>query len=381
MHDAAVNGHLAVVEYLLNNGASPLAKNNQGETALHALKKWRTNTMLDQNELISYSSLVERMTTYLQKAGHSVNTVPVQTSVSSSALISSPKEKSPNKQSTTGTFDKNVKVGSARKTLETNDDMFCNNTSQKSNGSAETEYKQVMNSLRRRSEIKISGNERKRKSNETKTPALVEVDVDDWLEDDIGKLNKKRKTSADDLIYKSNVKNTSYSVKQRRSWDCLTDRNSRAEQENCCDSDFDLDEIENVPINVNLSDDDFLSDSSRSSGSHKRKKQLSLIAAGFSRNCTSPSKSNIVSKNVHNGNKSIQKKLTHFVQPSEIIENSGSPQANKKSSTVVDPPSQAFFSVDIRIEGKLYRVPVTLNDLNVRNIKWLAEEASKRYAK
>lgn len=80
LHDACINGHLEVIRYLLDRGASVLAKTDEGETPLVFLKQWRQQAdSLTDEELHLYNSLVERMSTTLQRFGQKIENIPVAT--------------------------------------------------------------------------------------------------------------------------------------------------------------------------------------------------------------------------------------------------------------------------------------------------------------
>lgn len=184
----------------------------------------------------------------------------------------------------------------------------------------------------------IGTQEKKRKSDEIRPTAHVEHD--DWLEDDLGinSAAKKRKSSnatIDNLLYTSNARRT---------------------PSESTDSDVES-RIEMVSEG---SEDGFIM-----KPKSKRKTQISLISAGFSRKKTSP------------------KKTTH--QPLKTRVDKSRMEADSSSSLEVVMPCEVkqtqMLSVDVRIEEKLYRVPISASEINSRTIKWLAEEAAKRYFK
>lgn len=196
--------------------------------------------------------------------------------------------------------------------------------------SAGSEYKQVIENLRRRP---VSTQEKKRKSDELKKPTHTESNDDDWLEDDLGIMSaaKKRKSSIDNLLYTSNTKKFPSST---------TDSDLEARIES-----------------INEDSEDGFSFKTKS----KRKKQISLISAGFLRSKTSPPR------------KQPQTPIRKTLEADS--------STNLETSVSFEVKQTQMFSVDVRIEEKLYRVPVPASEINVYTIKWLAEEASKRYFK
>lgn len=191
--------------------------------------------------------------------------------------------------------------------------------------SARNQYKEAMENLRRRS---VSTQEKKRKSDEIIKTAHVE-NIDDWLEDDlgIGSVAKKRKssnTAIHNFLYTSNTRK--------------------------------LPSDSEVESRIETTSDDS-EDGFTMKSKSKRKTQISLIKAGFSRSKTSPPKKS----------------------PMKFVKKTA--EADSSVSEVVAIKQMQMFSIDVRIEEKLYRVPIPASELNTCTIKWLAEEASKRYFK
>lgn len=81
LHDACTNGHLEIIRYLLDRGASVLAKTDDGQTPLHFLQQWRqTAVSQTDEELHLYNSIVKRMNSYLERYGQKVDRVSVASS-------------------------------------------------------------------------------------------------------------------------------------------------------------------------------------------------------------------------------------------------------------------------------------------------------------
>lgn len=184
-----------------------------------------------------------------------------------------------------------------------------------------------MENLRRRTHTLSI--EKKRKSNELMKPAYVDNN-DDWLEDDLGitATAKKRKSSTstvDSFLYTSNTRKS---------------------------PEFGLE------IQIDRSSDD-TGDQCVIKSKPKPKTQISLIKAGFSRSKTSP-----------------PKKISPVDQV-KLIE-ADSPSSVEQQNYV---KQMQMLLVDVRIEDKLYRVPIPAVEINNCTIKWLAEEAAKRYFK
>lgn len=352
LHDACINGHLEIIRYLLDRGASVLAKTDDGVTPLHFLKQWRESAAsLNDEELHLYNSIVKRMNSTLERFGQNVERVCV---ASSTAYENEVKEDGRRRSHTSPSPRKNTQRSPKNERARR---RICDEESEEE-GSAE--YKKVMENLRRRS---VNTQERKRKSDEIKKNAHVE-DSDDWLEDDLGIVStaKKRKSSnatIDNLLYTSNTRKSDCHVENRKSSNATihtTESDSDVEYRIETTSDdsevgslvkpTSKRKIQTIETGSDDSGDGFLVTKPKS----KRKIQSSLIKAGFSRNKTSP-----------------QKKTAE-------ADSSSTPE-------VVTIKQIQMYSVDVRIEEKLYRVPVPASELNTCTIKWLAEEASKRYFK
>lgn len=188
-----------------------------------------------------------------------------------------------------------------------------------------------MDNIRRRSNTLPV--EKKRKSDELKKPAYVE-DNDNWLEDDLAATAKRRKSSAstiDSLLYTSNTRKSPES---------------------------------GLETQIEVSSDDS-GESFVARPKPKRKTQVSLINVGFSRSKTSPTKKR----------SPVKKPSVEQVKLTEA--DSSSPSLGQSHHV----KQIQMLSVDVRIEEKLYRVPVPAAGVNNCTIKWLAEEAAKRYFK
>ncbi|XP_008200216.1 tonsoku-like protein isoform X2 [Tribolium castaneum] len=115
----------------------------------------------------------------------------------------------------------------------------------------------------------------------------------------------------------------------------------------------------------------------------KKRKTASPVKSAPSQNCQyyqPPSRSP--------AKRPKQAKLTHFGHTRTLVEadSTSSPKAPEPAPKLPRPRSfdlgtDPTLSVDVRIEKKLYRVPVLLSQVATHTIKWLADEAAARYAK
>lgn len=72
MYDAASNGHLRIVEFLLDKGASAIIKSDDGDTSLNILKEWRKKNEVLGEDLDLCESVITRMTEIMQRTGQKV---------------------------------------------------------------------------------------------------------------------------------------------------------------------------------------------------------------------------------------------------------------------------------------------------------------------
>lgn len=144
------------------------------------------------------------------------------------------------------------------------------------------------------------------------------------------------------------------------------------------DADPNLEQFFEISDNEAETIRDWEETSNTSQGS--RRSQSLLTDAGFSRNTSSGSLTNGAYSQNRQRN-TLQPKITHYGEdPSQCFDNN-----NKRNATnrvwEMHVSDDSMLAIDVRIEGKLYRVPVKLSEKGFRNIKWLAEEAAKRYCR
>lgn len=370
---------------LLDRNASAVAKTDDGDTPLSTLKTWRKGTKLDALESSLYDNIIERMTYALEKSGNKVdNTVnkenvalfteKPQTSSRRMQASHRPKQsplkaKPSNKdlrrtaELSDSDSDNNLDISRGRKRNEISSGSSSNEEPINKTG---LEYQKVIASFRNRTVESVR--KKQKKNSPKKLPALVRADEfidDDWLEDDISlnKQSRKPRTNSIENLMTASINNIPGKT-----------------------SSIDIEE-------VNLSDDDFQITGSFSKGG--RKKQMSLIKAGFTRRKSSPSPTNFLPKSSPQmrSQRKQQTKLTDFSHVRNIVEADSTSSLSSTQKNFARKPSnsntanftkvmpETMLSVDVRIDGKLYRVPVSLSDANTRTIQWLADEAAKRYCR
>lgn len=128
-----------------------------------------------------------------------------------------------------------------------------------------------------------------------------------------------------------------------------------------------------------------------------RRTQISLLETGFSRHNSGTfksQKSNAAStrsplkrNNSTEVPKSKQPKMTNFVRNQSFTEPDSTTQTRQievqPSATPAPTPSvgDLMVYVDVKIDGMVFRIPVLLSQVQTKNLGWLAEQASHKYAR
>jgi NF-kappa-B inhibitor-like protein 2 len=331
LHDAAFNGHLSVMQLLLDRGANAFAKTDTGETILEYLKVWRSKVQLDFESEHVYESLAEQMSQALDKAG-------------AASITNDSHEQTVKLSSPTKDLRRSALVG-----LEDED-----NSSPPLDHAFD--YRSVMLGLRRKSDgkSKISP-----KTGVSKRSALVSAEdmVDDWLEDDVGKSYKKRKSNSPAKSHSSR-KSTEEVVTLNDSFEDLDLSNGLESQHNSAS----LSCLPSTSADVNRGNQ--IQDSNKLAR-RKRPQQTKLTSFGHLRTVVEAA-SRVSPKN--------NKRGSFDSAPKVALPRTSSFES---AQHVMEPT----LSVDVRIDKKLYRVPVLLAQVTTNTIKWLADEAAARYAK
>ncbi|KAJ8925110.1 hypothetical protein NQ315_001291 [Exocentrus adspersus] len=353
LYDAAGNGHLKVVELLLDTGASVAAKTDDGDTPLNILMQWHKDNPLEGEELRLYRSLIKRMSEAMERAGQgSKSTVSVHAPPPSSpysqrlgARVSQPDR----------TSRALIMEEDAAPALEA------------SGVDAAGEYKKVMNTLRTRTNSTAATSPCSTPAS-TRSVALVPTSADDWLEDDMqaSKAAKKRKTSIASTAKQSSAisRNRSKSPSPILVPDLFPD------------VDFDDDVVMvQEPSPRRLSND-----STSSAGGVKRKHQVSLLDAGFSRTRSpTPGTSMPRSNSFERRPRPQQPKITTFGHRSFAEADSTVPIASPVAPA--ENIADEILYADVKVEGMTFRVPVLSSQVRTNTIGWLAEQAALKYAK
>jgi NF-kappa-B inhibitor-like protein 2 len=204
LHDAACNGHLSTVLLLLEKGAKATMKTNFNETALDMLLRWHkeNSRRMSNAEKEIYEEIQKKLSEQCERVGIKAATSSVvEKNTSSSGYqsegksqLNSSRYKAIISDESSNSEDDDVKHLSS-KIRNSDENQFQDENIAKN---ARDEYRNVMKSLKnphkhqQQKFISENFDVVKRKS------ALLtenEVDIQDWLDDDIGPIKKKPKTS------------------------------------------------------------------------------------------------------------------------------------------------------------------------------------------
>lgn len=258
---------MEVVQLLLDNGAIPSLKTDFGETSLHVLQKWRTQTILSKDEEILYSNICNKIHSYIDKS----NTGDVFNRSKSKTPIKSKKDVTPPSTSKMCNRIKELTSPAKRRNMidDSDDDLDLSQNvrhlpaspSDDSDSSEESPppkntsgfkaYKEAISALRNRNMDDLPEVEVRKKPK----PALLDHDEidDDWLDDDLGvnKQNKKRKLSYAlvTVAKKPSIESLKDSMNSINKITPLVENNERNERDKSRNSDI-------VDLSDNSSDSD-----------------------------------------------------------------------------------------------------------------------------
>ncbi|CAK1550600.1 unnamed protein product [Leptosia nina] len=430
LYDAASNGHLEVVQLLLEKGAIPTLKTDFGETPSQVLQKWRTGTILTKDEEILYNNICNKINNVLDKTSEILNrsksktpvkTIQEKTPPSTSKMTSkikdldSPRFKRRNIIDDDSDTEINLSQNVRNQTAFSDDSNSDDEIEQNDKVSGVKEYRNAISALRNRvTDLPSVGVKNKQKS------ALLdaaEVD-DDWLDDDLGIINKNKKRKLSDPLatipMKSVIDTVKSSIDEINKIELTsTNKNKKPKlnevvdiSENSSDSDqFVRDENVN-PKNADimrnlLKDFNNKPKDTRDSMKKRWKRQSTLLKAGFqrkrndssnsgsdtefdrhSRRSSTPlaftrksSNENFASNDgfnfIQNVNPNIVQPM-NVIQPIKIVQ----PSKNGKPMQILPPAA-----VKVKVEDKVFLISLKLDTINKLTISWLVEEVKSRYYK
>lgn len=346
IHDACSNGHLEIVELLLNKGANATLRTDTGETPLSCLLIWRKSVELNTIEEIFYNTIKSRLTDLMAKVG-----IPTDVGPKKQQLVSS-RRASNKENSYVKTRPSTLLVSSSDECSDGLMDEVPQQIIKKSTNNEATDmYKKTMENLRHKSNAEVLG----KSVAEEKKPAYLdseEID-DDWLEDDIQLPDKKRRKYMPELP-------TSPKRNKEMSFDGNTiEAIPESDNSNSVDA-FDI-IMQNQPKQKSRKTS-IRSLSLKSSS----KNQQSLFEAGFTR------RSDEYLNQIPDASS-----LEFNLLTSPVKSNRSSSIGNYSVSSV----GSSMLTIKVKIEDQLIVVPVKNAEVNNLNLKWLSENAAKRFQK
>lgn len=397
LYDAASNGHLSTVQLLIDRGAKLNIKTDSNQTPLDALTYWyeSNHDKLTSSEKEFYEQIKEQLIRQCEKVGMGVNkTLPSASSGNSSVKHKSSQNivsqsKQHDLRFNTKLSDTSEDEGSERcnifslgnDQIEEEEDKRRTSRDNKSvddnyiKKSARHEYKSIMQKLKH----PYKENKYNTVSNcmESKKRSAYlsdkEVDVDEWLEDDLGKpFRKKQKKFFSDSIMRAAVDETSPSKTTQNDTTANCQKPSsnliiQSDSETKNFSDFDGNELDafDAMMSTNGEGNRINKKSRRNSSAKLQRKysnQSSLFDAGFSKfvECEESSR---------------------FPSP---VKNSISAEQHSScfNDTKLSRSSLAAekqIIIKVQIEGEKVIVPVNKDSAAELKINWLIEESSRRY--
>lgn len=349
LYDAASNGNLTVVELLLNRGAKATVRTDCNETPLDALIRWhgQYGHKLTTVEQGFYDEINQRLTEQCEKAG--IDGVTKVANTSSSGYSSGKTRNSQASQHTRGLrFDTSFSDESAGEEDPVSQ-LGINNIKKK----ARFDYKTAINGLKsshtKQRIVDDPGEMKKRAAHLT----ALEVDPDEWLEDDLGPSKKRQKFyNANTLDNSRSPLKTPTTIKTsaRKPSSILINSDSDGEvnTENL------LREDSSDAFDVLMNAGNVAKKKVKKSGSvksHRPSAQPSLLDSGFSR-------------------------FIHLEEP--LQQSSQNISIFNDSSNRSNPPEKQLI-IKVQIENEKIIVPVNNDAANELKISWLAEEAARRY--
>ncbi|XP_017471856.1 PREDICTED: tonsoku-like protein isoform X2 [Rhagoletis zephyria] len=390
LYDACSNGFLDVVELLLDRGADAAIKTDFGETCLNGLDKWRRSAPLTEGEQAQYEMIRARLLTTLSKTGICKKPLAPLTN----AQVESASEEGSDSGDRTLVEEELRSNGRVRTSVNRSGENRRISKEHKKKSprdkSAGVEYKTIMAQLKHPNRANaldddtfesLSCGPSTSNAQKSRRSALLdgdEVDDENWLIDDIGPERKKRRFHTPTKEAASSSKENLNAESGNSTWS--------ADDLLAADDAFHVlfdaatgstkSQRQKQTRKLRLSSSSNISTSSNLSNSKqiKAKHQSSLLENGFCRFRSESPRSiedsfDVATTNSFTNEPDSTTSIHLLISPSK-----SSPV--KIQTTQVIPTTISF---KIKVENELLLVPVERKKLNDVNIRWLAEEAARRY--
>lgn len=383
LYDAFANGFLDVAELLLERGADATVRTDYNETCIEALDKWRKSKQLIEGEQAQYAQLRERLVHTLSKVGicNQPNARPLTNAQA--------------RQSSSSSSDGEEDIGLAprqRRSLPALNRSGGSTSSPRPPSSASKEYRNVMAQLKRPNRAPANYDEPSSSGIKQKRTALLdsnEVDADSWLIDDVGPERKRKRYNSGSISNRSSATATAKENLHDSVLSWETDYHSLlpdAHQVLLDAANSKQQHRQKQMRKLTLSRSSSMN-SNHSSSTTKSKQQSSLLDSGFCRfRSESPSGSN---EDSLDGAASLISLRTN-PEPDSTTSNAQSTgiqlliSPSKHASPIKVHATQMLattVSFKVKIQEELLLVPIERKKLQDINMRWLAEEAGRRYNK
>ncbi|KAH8270318.1 hypothetical protein KR018_007724 [Drosophila ironensis] len=380
LFDACSNGFLDVAELLLERGADATVRTDYNETCIVGLDKWRQTAKLVDGEQAQYAQLRERLRHTLSKVGicNEKNARPLTNANvkrSSRANRLSFSEEGEEEEDADEEQDDEESLSESLRRNRSGSEHGSKRSSNATQPSASKEYRNVMAQLKRPNRISdeppvCSINVSKQKRNAFLDEG--EVDADNWLIDDLGPERKRKRVNSGTISTrpsKENLQDSALSLPTNWDDDLLqatpeSDASQRKKQ------------MRKLTLSRSSS---MNSNHSGSAAPAKKKHQATLMDSGFSR---FRSESPLGSESSLDGTASIISLRT--IEPdstTSTIQVLISPAKSSPIKVQTTPVLATTVSFKVKVQDELLLIPIERKKLQDINMRWLAEEAGRRYNK
>ncbi|KAM8709744.1 hypothetical protein ACLKA7_016536 [Drosophila subpalustris] len=390
LYDACANGFLDVAELLLERGADATVRTDYNETCIEALDKWRQSKQLVDGEQAQYAQLRETLLRTLSKVGICSQrharpltnaNAKAQTELSVSSEEEEEEELTPRNRRSAPMLNRSTgSAGSAHP---------------RPSSSASKEYRNVMAQLKRPNRAPANYDELTSSSTSSgscssfkqKRAALLstdEVDADNWLIDDVGPERKRKRYNSGSIGSRTANANVNANAKENLHDSALAWETDMQDTPPELDAHQVLLEAASSKQRQKQMRKLSLSRSSSSnsnlgSSTSKTKQQASLLDSGF---CRFRSESPVGSGEDSRDSASLMR-----IEPDSTTQNTGiqlliSPGKHASPIKVqATPVISTTVSFKVKVQDELLLVPIERKKLQDINMRWLAEEAGRRYNK
>ncbi|KAI9588181.1 hypothetical protein GQX74_004027 [Glossina fuscipes] len=371
LYDACSNGYLDVVELLLDRGADATVKTDFGETCVDGLDKWRLSATLVQGEQAQYEMIRNRLLNYLSKVGINATQKdkPLTNACSAKQSFSASAEMSD--ESDLPGDEPEVRPSTS---LQKHFENRKSRQSQTKNNKYGTEYKHIIEQLKHpnhRPPVEEDATlfDERSAAGKRKSAYLGENEVNEesWLIDDMRPDKKKRRFQI--TRTRSTSTSPTNDIQVSTGWSDFS-----PSVHDMFEDSLDEQQHQKKSKKLTLTRSLSISSNASSKGSHrnKSKQQASLLDSGF---CRFRSESPLLRDIDSNDN-------VHIIEPDSTTTSLNILKSSLETSI---PNTQASsllstsVSFKVKVEDEFLLVPIDRKKLNDVNIRWLAEEASRRY--